>query len=259
MLEAVQGGKSGLLAHQARIATIANNLANVHTVGFKKARVNFEDLMVREVSHLRSVTSPGQPAQRVGQGAAVARIEQVFSQGDPRETGRTLDVTISGAGFFEVERADGSLAYTRMGSLGMDDRGRLVTQSGLLLSTSVQVPPDAMAVMISERGEVQALVAGEEMPVFIGQIEMANFINPAGLQALGGGLYEVSEASGPAYYALPAENGMGSLRQGFLESSNVDLVEELIELTMAQRAYELNARVIQVADQILATINGLRR
>ncbi|MGH6883757.1 MAG: flagellar hook-basal body protein, partial [Hypericibacter sp.] len=172
---------------------------------------------------------------------------------------RTLDLAIQGQGFFEVERADGSLAYTRLGSLSLNDAGELTTADGLKLTHGVQIPSDAITVIVDKNGVVSAKVPDQAQAIELGQLELANFTNPEGLAQVGDGLYKSTDDSGEVFMSNPDENGVGVLRQGFLEASNVDFVEELVELSMAQRAYQMNARVLQAADEMLAEVNGLRR
>lgn len=260
MLDAIYVSLSGLHSQQVRLDITSNNLANVNTTGFKKQRAVFSDLVYpkaddRDVDHAR----PDAALAFDGFGTRISQIRPEFSVGDLRQTQRTLDVAIQGQGFFEVERADGSLAYTRMGSFSLDDGGELTTADGLRLTHNVQIPADATEVSISNDGLVTAKVPDESQPIELGQLELANFTNAEGLEQIGDGLYRATDASGEAFVSNANENGMGPLRQGFLEASNVDFVEELVELSMAQRAYQLNARVLQAADEMLAEVNSLRR
>ncbi|WP_162932217.1 flagellar basal-body rod protein FlgG [Solimonas sp. K1W22B-7] len=259
MIDAIYASISGLQAHQLRLDALSNNLANVSTPGFKKTRVNFADLMYRPVTG--GVTDAGvqEKLPQLGLGTAVASTEAIFSQGDMRQTQRPLDMAILGQGFLEVQLADGSFAYTRLGSLRLNETGELVTQDGLRISGDIRVPAEATKLVIGQDGKIMATMPGEDDPEEIGQLELTGFVNAAGLKLLGGGLYGATEESGEAFYGTPGEVGLGKLRQGFLEMSNVDFVEELAELVVAQRAYQLNARALQAADEVLAEINGLRR
>ena len=192
-------------------------------------------------------------------GTVAASVEQLFSQGDLRQTDRPLDVAIQGQGFFEVERPDGTSAYTRLGSFRVNDLGEIVTGEGYRLAGSFRVPVDATEINIAPDGVILVDVPGESTGIDIGEIQLVNFVNPGALDPIGGGLYRATESVGLPAVAPPGEAGLGLLRQGFLEAANVDFVEELVELVAAQRAYQLNARVLQVSDEILAEINGLRR
>lgn len=259
MLDAIYASVSGLQAHQLRLDALSNNLANVSTPGFKKSRVNFADLMYRPLG-AASPEEAGNPLQaEFGLGTSVARTETIFSQGDLRATERPLDVAILGQGFVEVRRSDESLAYTRLGTLRLNEAGELVTGDGLRLSADIRIPAEATDLNISKDGTIRARLPKEAEPVELGQLELAGFMNPSGLKPLGDGLYNATADSGEPFYARPGELGLGELRQGFLEVSNVDFVQELAELVMAQRAYQLNARALQAADEVLAEINSLRR
>lgn len=259
MLDAIYTSFSGLQGQQQRLDTISNNLANVNTPGFKKARVNFADFLYMPISPATGEDSAAPAPEMVGLGTRVAGMTQVFSQGDLRQTDRPLDLAIQGRGFFEVEGADGALAYTRLGALRLNELGELVTQNGLRITSDVRVPSDTTALFIAPNGEVSARVPDEDKPIVIGTVELAGFINAEALRPMGDGLYATTNESGQAFYGLPGEQGLGRLQQGFVEAANVDFIEELTELTMAQRAYQLNARVLQAGDEILAEINNLRR
>ncbi|MGH8446666.1 MAG: flagellar basal-body rod protein FlgG [Solimonas sp.] len=261
MLDAIYTSLSALHSQQVRLDITSNNLANVNTTGFKKQRAVFSDL-VYPAGQNRDGADPAEVAQGPafdGFGTRISRIRPEFSVGDLRQTGRTLDLAIQGQGFFEVERADGSLAYTRLGSLSLNDAGELTTADGLKLTHGVQIPSDAITVIVDKNGVVSAKVPDQAQAIELGQLELANFTNPEGLAQVGDGLYKSTDDSGEVFMSNPDENGVGVLRQGFLEASNVDFVEELVELSMAQRAYQMNARVLQAADEMLAEVNGLRR
>ena len=259
MIDAIFSSISGLQAHQLRLDALSNNLANVNTPGFKKTRVNFADLMYRPVTGGVADADALQKSPQIGLGTAVASTEAIFSQGDLRQTQRPLDLAIMGQGFLEVQLADGGYAYTRLGSLRLNETGELVTLDGLHVAGDIRVPPEATALVIQQDGRLMATLPGEDEPEEIGQLELAGFVNVSGLKSLGSGLYGVTEESGEAFYGAPGDVGLGRLRQGFLEMSNVDFVEELSELVVAQRAYQLNARALQAADEVLAEINSLRR
>lgn len=260
MIDSIYLSLGGLQAQQTRLDVVSNNLANVNTSGFKRGRVSFQDLMYQPLNAAQGSTqSPGVADSFLGTGATVARTEQVFSQGDLRQTQRPLDLAIQGQGFFQVELPDGSTAYTRLGQFALNEAGELVTGDGFRLNTSVRVPTDATDIKVSAVGEVTAAVSDDANPVDLGQLDLVNFANPASLRPIGSGLYITTEQSGEPYSGIGGDLGLGTVKQGYLEASNVDFVEELTELEMAQRAYQMNARVLQAADEILSEINSLRR
>jgi flagellar basal-body rod protein FlgG len=258
MLDSLYIAATGMQAQQLNVDTISNNLANVNTAGFKRSRVAFEDVLYRELG--RDSALLGAPAAaRFGAGVAVADTTRVFDDGELKKSEGPLDLAIRGQGFFEVRRADGTLAYTRSGALQVTRERLLATADGHVLTPELQVPEEATSVAVDAGGRVSARVPGENSPVEIGRLELARFVNPAALTALGGNLFAASERSGDALYGRPGEEGFGTLTQGFLESSNVKLVEELIGLVLAQRAFEVNARAVQASDELLGLVNNLRR
>jgi len=259
MLDSLYIAATGIGAQQARIDAVSNNVANVNTYAYKKQRTNFEDVFYRQAASTNSVGSSAVLPQPIGLGVSVGRTQTVFTAGDLAQTNNPLDIAIKGSGFFEVELSDGSTAYTRLGSLRLDDHGDLVTQDGDPLKARFVVPSDATAVQVSATGQVTASVAGQDKPVVLGNLDLANFVNPDGLRPLGTGLYAATDESGPAFVGTPGQQGLGTLNQGYLESSNVDLTSELVDLVLAQQAYQLNSRVIQVSDDILSTITNFRR
>lgn len=263
MLEAFHIAASGMHAQQLQVDVIANNLANVNTPAFKKSKVSFEDLMYRQLltpaGLLGQVSTQNSAGNRLGSGTAVTSVTKIFSQGEAKGTGRMLDIAIQGSGFLELALPDGRSAYTRAGSLQTNTEGMLMNMDGYFLNPAVQVPPDAESVLIKSDGTFLVKLPGEDEPVEIGRIELANFLNPAGLTPVGDNLYVPSNASGDVFFGEPGEEGFGSLAQGFLEGANVDLVEELTSLVVAQRSYEMNAKVIQAADDMLSIVNNLRR
>ncbi|TAM10065.1 MAG: flagellar basal-body rod protein FlgG [Nevskiaceae bacterium] len=256
MISSFYIGATGLGAQQARIDAISNNISNVNTTAYKQQRVSFEDLFYRPLLAPTGLVSP-LAGGLIGQGTAIARTDTIFTPGDLQKTGNTLDVAIKGDGFFEVQLADGTRAYTRLGSLSLDSNGQLATQSGDLLTTQMTVPPDASNIQISENGQVTATLASQSQPATLGQLQLSNFINPDGLQPLGSGLYAATESSGQPYSALPGQQGTGLLEQGYLEASNVDLASEMVNLVVAQQAYQISSKVVQISDQILSTIANL--
>lgn len=258
MLDSLYIGATGMQAQQLNIDTIANNLANVNTSGYKRSRIDFEDLLYRNVS--AAATGGGMPAAangRMGMGAAISGTSKVFTEGDIKQTGEQLDVAINGAGFFEVTLPGGGVAYTRSGALQLDRDGMLITQSGQPLAANIQVPPDARQVRIDADGRVYAVMTGDDKGIEIGQIEIVTFTNPAGLSAVGQNLFTTTDRSGDAHINHPGEGGSGVIAQGYLESSNVRLIDEMVALIVAQRAYEINSKVVQASDEMLSIGNGL--
>lgn len=251
---------TGMQAQQLNVDTIANNLVNVNTAGFKAGRVNFMDLVYRELVRAGAVAdSATAHGLGSGTGVGVASLAKLFAQGDLKRTDVPLDLAIQGSGFFEVTLADGTQAYTRGGSMQVNRDGYLVSADGYLLKPSVRVGSDFKQIQVSADGKVTALASGSSTPSEVGRLELANFANPAGLVALGQNLYKPSEASGDAVYVKPGEDGAGSIAQGFVESSNVKMVDEMVNLMVAQRAYEMSVKVIQALDEMLAMSNNLRK
>jgi flagellar basal-body rod protein FlgG len=261
MLRSLYTAATGMEAQQLKMDVISNNLANTSTTGFKKVRAEFEDLLSETIRGAaapdpRGGTSPS-PLQ-VGLGVRTGATTRSFGQGELITTHNPLDVAIEGEGFFRVVRPGGEPAYTRAGNFRVDATGRLVTQRGELLDPDVTIPPDATAIEIRADGAVLAKVPGREQPEDIGHLELFTFPNPAGLEAIGGNLLVQTSGSGQAIQARPGELGAGALAQGFLEGANVKAVEEMIEMITTQRAYELNSKVIQSADQMLQKLTNLR-
>ncbi len=258
MLDSFYIASTGLQAQQLNVDTISNNLANVTTTAYKRSLVSFEDLLYRAVVR----TSPllgAEGAARFGSGVAVSDTSKNFVDGDLKQTDRPLDVALRGAGFFELLLPDGSRAFTRDGALQVNKDSLLSTADGNLIVPQLQIPQDATSIAIDSTGHVTATVPGETKPVEVGQIELARFINPSGLKAVGGNLYLTTEKSGDPIHGKPGDEGFGTLTQGFLESSNVKLVDELIGLLLAQRAFEANSKAVQASDELLALVNNLRR
>ncbi|MDI6402126.1 flagellar basal-body rod protein FlgG [Balneolaceae bacterium ANBcel3] len=264
MFRALSTGALGMSAQQRSVDNVANNLANVNTTGFKRTSIAFQDMFYQNLassSHGASASRPSNdgPSLQVGHGARAVATIRNFMQGPVEETGSALDIAISGSGFFQVEMPDGSIAYTRDGNFSRDSTGLLVNNSGLPLSDMIEVPMEAVAIDISQDGIVTAQMAGDRGQVDLGQIELAKFINPSGLSAMGDNLYAETEASGMAFYGNPGEEGFGVLRQGYLEQSNVDIVNEMVKLIEAQRAYETNSKVVQTAEDMMQVTNSIKR
>ncbi len=262
MLRSLYSATSGMLAQQTHIDTTSNNIANVNTTGFKKSRADFNDLFYQAMQYAGTNTSNttlSPDGMEVGLGVRPSAITKMFSQGSPKETENNLDVAITGKGFFQVQLPDGTTAYTRSGNFKLDEQGNLVTIEGYLLIPQITLPEDTTQVNIGVDGTVSVTQGLQTTSNVIGQITLANFVNPAGLHSMGDNLFSITNASGEAIVGNPDSQGLGKLRQGFLELSNVRLVEEMTDLITAQRAYEANSKSIQTADAMLQTVNSLKR
>jgi flagellar basal-body rod protein FlgG len=246
--------KTGLDAQQTNMAVISNNLANVNTNGFKKGRAVFDDLLYQTVSQVGAATSQNTQSPsglELGTGVSLVSTEKVYTQGNLNQTGNALDLAINGNGFFQVLMPDGSLAYTRDGSFQVSATGQVVTAQGFVVQPAITIPAGAQSVTIGLDGTVQVLLAGQSAPSTVGTLQLANFINPAGLQPNGENLLSESASSGTAQTGAPGANGLGSVQQGYTESSNVDVVEEMVNMIETQRAYEMNTKAIETNDQML--------
>jgi len=259
MLDSLYIGASGMQAQQQNVDAISNNLANVNTAGYKRSRIDFEDLLYRAVPSGRDPSGQFAAAGRMGMGTAMAGSSKVFTVGDSKKTAEPLDLAINGQGFFEIALPDGNVAYTRNGAFRLDQDGTLVNQDGYALVGAIQVPPETTQVRIDSAGRVTATITGQRDPVELGQIHLANFTNPAGLSAIGDNLYQATDRAGEPIIGNPGENGTGGLVQGYLEGSNVRLIDEMVSLILAQRAYEINAKVVQASDELLSISNNLYR
>ena len=260
MNDAMYIAATGMKAQQTQLNVIANNVANVNTAGFKRSRVSFLDLVQRENSASALVEATELSTQPSGGGAGVnvGTVLRQFAPGDIKSTGNPMDVAIQGEGFFEVTLADDSTAYSRGGSLQVNADNLLVTAEGHVLKQRLQIPADTRGLTISAEGDVVAKDAkGKEWN--LGRMELVTFANPSGLVALGDNVYRSSPASGESLSAMPGEAGAGRLAQGQLESSNVKLIDEMVQMMVAQRAYEMNVKVIQAADEIAGMTNNLRK
>jgi flagellar basal-body rod protein FlgG len=259
MIDALYIGATGMQAQQAHLDAIANNLANVNTPAFKKNRASFSELVVSAAPPAGAVENSAASGSLAGAGVRLGAAAKVFDGGEPKKTDAPLDVAIAGDGFLEISLPDGTRAYARGGSLKVNADGLLATAAGLPLKPGMTIPDRADSLLISATGRVQVRMPGEAAPVDLGQLELVRFANPAGLLAQGGNLYRATDASGEPIAGRPGEDGMGTLAQGFLEGSNVKLVEEMVNLMLAQRAYEASVKVVQASDEMLGMINGLRR
>ncbi len=250
--------KTGLDAQQTQMSVISNNLANVNTNGYKRGRAVFEDLLyqtVRQPGGQSSQDTELPSGMMMGTGVRASATQKIFSVGGVIQTENPLDFAVNGRGFFQVLRPDGSLAYSRDGQLQMDQSGQLVTSSGFALSDGITIPSGAESITVGSDGTVSVKVFGNSTPTNVGSIQLADFVNPAGLQPIGQNLYSATAASGDAQTGAPGTNGMGTLLQGSLESSNVNIVEEMVNMIQTQRAYEMNSKVIAAVDGMLQFAN----
>ena len=251
--------KTGLDAQQTKMAVVSNNLANASTTGFKSGRAVFEDLLYQNVNQAGGQTSQDTQSPSglyLGTGVRVVATERSFSQGNLNSTGDGLDVAVNGRGFFEVLLPDGTSAYTRDGSFQTNADGQVVTASGYTVQPGINLPPNLLNLTIGTDGLISATLAGQAAPVTVGSMQLSDFINPGGLQPRGENLYLETGASGPPTPGTPGVNGLGSISQGFLEGSNVNVVEELVSMIETQRAYEMNSKAIATSDQMLQYINN---
>lgn len=261
MVKSLNTAATGMSAQQNNMDVIANNIANVNTNGFKKSRAEFEDLVYHnlkdpgEASGLNSITPTG---VQTGLGVRTASIQKDFTAGSAVVTRNPLDLQIEGAGFFQVRTPDGDISYTRDGAFKKDANGRVVDKNGNALIPEIIIPQDSMALEISPAGEVRSLTGQNAEPQVLGQIDIVNFINPAGLKSIGKNLFTPTAASGQPAQARPGTSGMGYLAQGEIEASNVNIVDEMVNMISAQRAYETNSKVIQTSDQMMQTAVNIK-
>jgi flagellar basal-body rod protein FlgG len=260
MLRALYSAAAGMDSQQMNLDVISNNLANVNTTGFKESKLQFQDMLYQTTRAAGAQSGGGNElpgSLQVGQGAVPVATERIFTQGDLSQTGGNLDVAIQGSGFFQVQMPDGTLAYTRDGAFKTDSEGRVVTSDGYPVQGGFQpVPSGTTNITISPSGDVTYTTSSGTTS---SQIQLANFNNPGGLQALGQNLYQETSASGTAQLGSPSQNGLGSLQQGYIELSNVSVVQEMVNLILAQRAYEVNSKAVQAADQMMQDSNNLER
>ncbi|KJF83529.1 flagellar basal-body rod protein FlgG [Photobacterium angustum] len=254
MHSALWVSKTGMAAQDTKMTAISNNLANVNTVGFKRDRVVFEDLFYSiqrqpgaQVDQLNQLPSGVQ----LGSGVRVVGTQKVFTQGNSQNTQQQLDLAVMGSGFFQIENSDGEVMFSRNGQFHVNSEGLMVNGQGLPLQPQIQIPEEANTISIGVDGIVTATLAGDPQPQELGQITLAKFINPAGLEAIGGNLYKETQASGQPQEMIAGTDGAGSLKQGALEGSNVQVVEEMVDMITTQRAYEMNAKVVSAADDML--------
>ena len=259
---ALRASASGMLAQQIRTEVIANNLANVNTTGFKRSRAHFEDLLYQTIQGQTVIGSQDTniaPSVQVGRGVRLAAVQREHAQGTTETTNRNLDVCIEGEGMFQVRDRNGNPAYTRDGSFGISDQGEIVTSNGYGLEPPIRIPGDSKQLTISSAGVVTVIQGTDTEPTEVGRIELARFANPSGLESMGQNLFKATPASGQPVNGFPDEEGMGKTMQGSLEGSNVEIVQEMVEMIAAMRAYEINSKAIKQADEMGQIANNMTR
>jgi len=262
MIRSLWTAASGMQAQTLNIDVISNNLANVNTTGFKKSRADFQDLLYETLSPAGAASSAGTQMPtgiQVGHGTSPAAIQKIFMQGNYQYTQNKLDMAIEGDGFFQILQPNGEVAYSRAGAFKLNGDGEIVTSDGFLMEPGISIPPDSIAINIGIDGTVSVIQAGQTEASEIGTIELVKFINPAGLNSIGRNLYLSTSASGDPVTGTAGEEGFGTISQGYLEMSNVSVVDEMVNMITAQRAYEINSKAIQASDEMLQMANNLRR
>ena len=261
MIRSLWTAATGMQAQTLNIDVISNNLANVNTSGYKKSRAEFQDLLYETLrpAGVSSSENTQVPAGiQIGHGTRPSAVSKMFIQGNLQQTKNELDLAIEGDGFFQILQSNGETAYTRDGAFKVDEEGRMVNADGYLLEPEISIPSDTVLISIEIDGTVSVLQAGQSTPTQIGTIELARFINPSGLHSIGRNLYLPTEASGDAMVGTAGEDGFGTIAQGYLEGSNVSVVEEMVNMIVAQRAYETNSKVIQTSDEMLQMANNVK-
>ena len=262
MIRALYSASTGMKAQQLNIDTISNNISNVNTIGYKKQRAEFATLMSQVMEYAgtpTSATTISPTGIEVGLGVRTTAVKKVFTEGNLKETSNSLDLAITGKGFFQIELPDGTISYSRDGAFKLDNNGDVVNSDGYRLIPQITVPDDAVEIAISPDGTFSIIQQGQAIANQIGNIEITNFVNPAGLHSMGNNLYIETQASGNPIIGQPGLDGLGEIRQNFIEMSNVQLVEEMTDLIMGQRAYEAGSKVIKTSDEMLQTVNQLKR
>lgn len=262
MMRALWTAGSGMVAQQANMDVISNNLANVNTTGYKKMRTDFQDLIYQTIRQAGATTGPDNmlpTGVQMGHGVRQVATQRMFTMGNLQATGNALDVAIEGDGFFQITLTDGTLGYTRDGTFKKDAQGRIVTSEGYFIEPQITIPETATTVSISREGVVTASIPGTATPVELGQIQIARFVNPSGMSSVGQNLLKETNASGAPVVVNPGTDGGGTLVQQYIEMSNVQVVEEMVNMIVAQRAYEINAKAVTTSDEMLATANNLKR
>jgi len=250
---------SGMISQQLHVDTIANNLANINTVGFKKNRVQFEDLFYQTLSPATGPDTVGASTPlQIGHGTRMISSKKIHLQGNTQQTGNPLDLMIEGPGFFQFTLPDGTRAYSRDGSLSLDGDGNIVNSSGFQIEPAITVPPDAVEIQVNSEGLVTVRVTGQEELSELGTLTLVRFLNESGLEAIGGNLYRSTPAAGDPIESTPGDSGLGFLNQGSLEMSNVQVVEEMVNMIVAQRAFEISSKAIQSSDEMLRVANNMR-
>jgi len=262
MLRSLFIAATGMEAQKLNIDVIANNLANVNTAGFKKSRADFQDLMYQTLRTPGASSGEGTQIPsgiQIGLGVKPVAVQKIFDQGDFVHTGNNLDLVIEGDGFFQITKPDGTVAYTRSGAFKLDSEGRIVNSDGYPMEPGVTIPANTLNISIGSDGKVSVLQAGSNTPTEIGQIEIARFTNPGGLNAIGRNLFQPSASSGEPATGNPSTEGFGTINQGYIEMSNVNVVDEMVNMIVSQRAYEINSKAVQASDEMLQVANNLRR
>ncbi len=262
MIRSLKTAASGMLAQQLYVDTISNNLANVNTTGYKRSKLEFQDLLYHTINSSGAIGANGvaDPTNlQVGYGTKPVASQKIFVQGELMQTDNQLDIAIQGRGFFRVESSTGEDLYSRDGSFKLSSDGSIVTSEGYRLNPEIVIPPDAVVVTIAKSGTVTVVVEGDSLPIEIGRVELVNFINPGGLLNLGENMYRETIASGEPITSLGGDSQQGILHQGFLETSNVNVVEEMVNMIVAQRAYEINAKAVKAAEEMLTVATNLKR
>jgi len=260
MITALNTAATGMEAQQTKIDVISNNLANVNTTGFKKSRADFQDLLYQDSRIVGSQATQNTQiptGTQVGHGVRLAGVTKIYTNGDISKTGNELDLAIEGPGFFRIRMPDGETAYTRAGAFKLNGEGQIVTSDGHPLASEIAVPEGTTEISVGEDGTVTAFTGDSQQGQQIGNIELARFTNPAGLESLGSNLHQQTPSSGEALVGLPGQNGLGKLSQGYLEDSNVSVMKEMVSMISAQRAYETNSKAVQAADTMLQTTNRM--
>lgn len=262
MIKAMRTAATGMMAQQMNVDTIANNLANVNTTGFKRSKLEFQDVLYQNIRRAGSASAVGTQVPTelaVGYGTRAVATHRQFTEGNLTPTGNPLDLAIAGDGFFQIQHPDGSTVYTRDGAFKISGDGRVVTSEGYSLTPEITIPEDAVSISVGSDGVIEVMQFGSDTSTQIGQIELARFINPAGLSAIGRNLLVETGASGDPMMDVPAQSGLGEIDQGYLEMSNVKVVDEMVNMIVAQRAYEMNSKAIQTADDMAQIANNLKR
>ncbi|MFI4977039.1 MAG: flagellar basal-body rod protein FlgG [Caulobacterales bacterium] len=261
-MQALSTAATGMAAQQLNVEVISNNIANMNTVGYKRQRAEFEDLLYQTMEQPGSQSSSSgtivPTGVQIGAGVKAGSVYRITTQGNLTQTSNQLDLAINGRGYFQVLLPTGENAYTRAGNFSVNDQGQIVTTDGYLVQPTITIPQNATSVTISKTGQVQVTIPGSSTPTVVGQMQLSTFVNEGGLEATGNNLYMESAASGPPTTALPGATGMGDLMQGYTEASNVDPVSEITSLISAQRAYEMNSKVVTAADQMLSTAASVK-